>query len=67
MFSAMFVSFMDEFDKTEEIQQKYAVTRKIIDFHNDVKGCVPKFNIKQDLHPIQAHLKRIFLIIFLQL
>lgn len=37
-FSAMFVSFIEEFDETEEMQKKYDLMRKMIDFHNDVKG-----------------------------
>lgn len=37
IFSAMFVSFLDEFDQTREIQKKCDLIRKIIGFHMNIK------------------------------
>lgn len=41
-FSGMFVNFLeefDEFDELDDMQKKYDLLRKLIDFQNDVKRC----------------------------
>lgn len=37
VFSDMYGSFIDEFDQTDEMQDKCDLIRKLVDFHNDVK------------------------------